>query len=114
MTKAARIRVLLVDDHPLFRQTLRSLLAPYRNLELVGEASDGHEAVESVARLQPAVVVMDIHLQRMMDGIGATHLITSQNPGVAVVGLSCDTRQYVVSAMQASRGFRSARERAGR
>ena len=100
MTKAPRIRVLLVDDHSLFRQTLRSLLAPYPNLELVGEASDGHEAVESVARLQPSVVVMDIHLQRMMDGIAATHLITSQNPGVAVVGLSCDTRQYVVSAMQ--------------
>ena len=81
MTKAPRIRVLLVDDHSLFRQTLRSLLAPYPNLELVGEASDGHEAVESVARLQPSVVVMDIHLQRMMDGIAATHLITIRIQG---------------------------------
>jgi DNA-binding NarL/FixJ family response regulator len=48
---------------------------------------------------------MDIHLQRMMDGIAATRLITSQNPRVAVLGLSCDTRQYVVSAMQQAGAF---------
>jgi DNA-binding NarL/FixJ family response regulator len=105
MAKASRIRVLLVDDHPVFRQTMRSLLAPYPNVELVGEASDGSEAVESVGRLQPSVVLMDIHLQRMMDGIAATRLITSQNPRVAVLGLSCDTRQYVVSAMQQAGAF---------
>ena len=74
MVKVPSIRVFLVDDHPLFRQTMRSLLAPYSNVELVGEASDGYEAVESVRRLQPSVVLMDIHLQRMMDGIMATRL----------------------------------------
>ena len=45
MVKVPSIRVFLVDDHPLFRQTMRSLLAPYSNVELVGEASDGYEAV---------------------------------------------------------------------
>jgi DNA-binding NarL/FixJ family response regulator len=105
VAKAPCIRVLLVDDHALFRQTLRSLLTPYPNLDLVGEASDGQEAVENVARLQPSVVLMDIHLHRMMDGIAATRLITSQNPGVAVLGLSCDTRDYVVSAMRQAGAF---------
>ena len=105
MATAPRIRVFLVDDHSLFRQTMRSLLAPYSNVELVGEASDGYEAVESVRRLQPSVVLMDIHLQRMMDGITATRLITTQNPRVAVLGLSCDTRQYVVTAMHQAGAF---------
>jgi DNA-binding NarL/FixJ family response regulator len=100
-----KIRVLLVDDHPLFRDTMCSRLAAYPNLKVVGQASNGHEALECVRRLEPSVVLMDIHLQRLMDGIAATRLITSQNPGVAVLGLSCDTRQYVISAMQQAGAF---------
>jgi DNA-binding NarL/FixJ family response regulator len=73
---ATHCRVLLVDDHALFRQTLRRLLNAVFQPGLVGEASDGQEAVENVARLQPSVVLMDIDLHRMMDGIAATRLIT--------------------------------------
>jgi len=53
-----------------------------------------------LGQLQPAVVLMDIHLRRTMDGITATRLIKAQYPGVAILGLSWDTSEYVVSAMQ--------------
>jgi DNA-binding NarL/FixJ family response regulator len=100
----SKIRVLLVDDHPMFRDTMRELLAAYPDLEVVGEASDGHEAVETVGRLRPTVVLMDINMQKM-DGITAARLITSQSPYVAILGLSCDTRQYVVYAMEKAGAF---------
>ena len=59
---SANIRVLLVDDHPTIRQTLRSTLEAYPNIEVVGEASDGEEAIVRVDHLQPAVVIMDIYM----------------------------------------------------
>ena len=94
-----RIRVLLVDDNVVFRRTILSVLRPYPDLDVVGEASDGNEAVQMAARLQAAVVLMDVHLGRAMDGIAATRLLTNQCPRVAVLGLSWDTREYVASAM---------------
>jgi DNA-binding NarL/FixJ family response regulator len=77
MAAQSKIRVLLVDDHQMFRDTMRNLLSGYSDLEVVGEASDGHEAVESVGQLRPAVVLMDINLGKM-DGITAARLIRSQ------------------------------------
>jgi CheY-like chemotaxis protein len=62
MESGNRIRVLLVDDDVRVRQTLNSILKPYSNIEVVGEASDGDEAVTSVGMLRPAVVVMDISM----------------------------------------------------
>jgi DNA-binding NarL/FixJ family response regulator len=100
MVAAARIRVLVVDDSPMFRQTLRTLLAPYGDIELVGEATHANEALECVQRLQPSVVLMDIHLRRVMDGIAATRLVHSQCPDVAIIGLSLDTREYIITAMR--------------
>src|SRR5262249_30660889 len=58
------ILVLLVDDHAMVRQGLRSILEWYKNVEVVGEASDGEEAIASVAQYQPAVVVMDINMPK--------------------------------------------------
>jgi DNA-binding NarL/FixJ family response regulator len=52
-----------------------------------------------VARLRPAVVLMDVHLGRTMDGIAATRVLKSQYPGIAVLGLSWDIREYVAAAM---------------
>jgi DNA-binding NarL/FixJ family response regulator len=104
MTKAPPIRVLLVDDNTLFRQTIRSLLTPYPNIELVGEASDGCEAVASVGRLRPTLVLMDINMPKM-DGVTATQVITSQYPDVAILGLSCETREYFVHAMLRAGAF---------
>jgi two-component system, NarL family, response regulator LiaR len=97
--KAARIRVLLVDDNVVYKQTIRSLLGKYPDIQVIGEASNGNEAVQMAASLHPAVVLMDVHLGRAMDGIAATRVLTHQCPGLAVVGLSWDTREYVASAM---------------
>ena len=66
MTEAPRIRVLLADDHAVLRDGVRALLERQPDLEVVGEASDGHAAVEAVARLDPDVVVMDV----AMPGLG--------------------------------------------
>ena len=99
MDSAQRIRVLLVDDSAVFRRTMRSILA-FHSIEVVGEASDGHEAVELVKQLQPTVVLMDIYLNQTMDGIATTRIITQHYPQVAILGLSLDTRPYVVSAME--------------
>lgn len=97
---AATIRVLLVDDHPTVRQTLRRALQAYPNIEVVGEASDGEEAIAHVAQLQPTIVVMDIQMGRK-DGVTATRLIKKQYPQVNVIGLSIeqkpDSRAIIIS-----------------
>ena len=82
-----RIRVLLVDDHAMVRQGLRSVLDAYPDLEVVGEAWNGEEAVSSAERLQPSIVVMDINMPTM-NGIDATAEITSRYPYITVIGLS--------------------------
>src|SRR5688500_15223883 len=105
MATPPKIHVFIVDDLVLFRQTLRSLLAPYPDIEVVGESGDVHEALESVGRLKPSVVLMDIHLQRVMDGIAGTRLMRSRYPDVAIVGLSLDTREYVAAAMREAGAF---------
>jgi DNA-binding NarL/FixJ family response regulator len=93
-----KIRVLLVDDHPTVRQTLRSTLEAHPKIEVVGEASDGEEAIARVDHLQPAVVVMDIYMGRM-DGITATRLIKAQYPQVAVIGLTIEQKDFQLYAM---------------
>lgn len=105
MAAAACIRVLVVDDSPTFRQTMRTLLATYPDIEQVGEASNGKEALECVQRLHPNVVLMDIHLHRVMNGIGATRLILAAYPNVAIIGMSLDKRQYVISGMEQAGAF---------
>ena len=82
-----RIRVLLVDDHTLVRQGLRSVLDSYADIEVVGEAWNGEVAVAAVDTLHPAVVLMDISMPKM-NGIEATALIKARHPEIVVVGLS--------------------------
>jgi len=99
MTTAGKIRVLLVEDHTLVRQGLRSALEAYPNIEVVGEARDGEAAVLTASKLQPTAVIMDINIPRM-DGITAARLIKKQHPQIVVVGLSVDPKDYQVHAMQ--------------
>jgi PAS domain S-box-containing protein len=82
-----RTRVLLVDDHMMVRQGLRSVLEQYADIELVGEASNGEEAVAAVGLLRPAVVVMDLNMPKK-NGIEATAEIKLHYPDVHVIGLS--------------------------
>ena len=98
VSSSDKIRVLLVDDHPTVRQTLRSTLVAHPKIEVVGEASDGREALARVEQLQPAVVVMDIYMGRM-DGITATRLIRTQHPEVAVIGLTVEQKDFQLYAM---------------
>jgi DNA-binding NarL/FixJ family response regulator len=91
--------VLLVDDNSMVRQTMRDLLQPHADIEVVGEASDGDEAVACVGMLQPVLVVMDMNM-RKTDGIRATRSIKTEYPHVLVLGYSADPKEYNVAAMQ--------------
>ena len=84
---SGRIRVVLVDDHAMMRQGLRSVLDGYSDLEVVAEAADGHEAVSVVERYHPTVVVMDINMPAM-NGIEATAQLKQHCPEVKVLVLS--------------------------
>lgn len=86
-SKMKSIRVLLVDDHFLVRQGLRKYLSHHLDIELVGEAADGEEAVKLTDLLKPDVVVMDINMPRM-NGIEATGSIMRKHPHLPVIGLS--------------------------
>jgi len=81
------IKVLIVDDHPVFRDGLRNLLATAEGLRVVGEAEDGAEALEAVASLQPNVVIMDINIP-VLNGMQATRQIKSAQPQVNVIMLT--------------------------
>ena len=99
MEQASTVRVLVVDDLFIVRQTLRCILQPYSDIEVVADASDGDEAVAYVARFQPDIVIMDMNLKKM-DGITAARLIKTQYPHVLVIGFSADVKDYSVCAMQ--------------
>ena len=85
--RPARVRVLIADDHQLYSDTLRSLLASDDRIDVVGQAADGVEAVELALRLRPDVVVMDVQMPRL-DGIEAVLALLPLLPGVRVVMLS--------------------------
>ncbi len=82
-----RVSVLLVDDQNLFRSCLAALLASAEDMEVIGEAADGREAVEKTRALRPDVVLMDIHMP-VCDGIEATRLIKAEHPETKVVALT--------------------------
>ena len=98
---SSTIGILLVDDHAMVRQGLRSMLEQYEDVAVVGDASNGREALELVERLRPAVVVMDINMPGV-NGIDATADIKANHPEVTVIGLSvhntAETRQAMLRA----------------
>jgi DNA-binding NarL/FixJ family response regulator len=95
------IRVLLVDDHPVVRSGLAGLLAAEDDLEVVGEAGDGMEAVSLAESLQPDVVLMDLHMP-VLDGPGATTELARRVPGARVLVLTTfDTDADIVRAVEA-------------
>lgn len=99
-------RVLLVDDHPLFRTGIRGCLADFKNLVVIGEAADGLEALRLARELSPDLVLMDIDLPGM-NGLAATEWICKKLPKVKVLILSMHNRpEYVARAIQSgARGF---------
>lgn len=102
----SEISVLLVDDHSLVRRGFRRMLEDDPGIRVVGEASDGHEAVEAVAALKPQVVVMDFALPSM-NGAVATRRIRELYPEIAVLILSMHAEpNYVRTCLEAgARGY---------
>ncbi|RME48298.1 MAG: DNA-binding response regulator [Chloroflexi bacterium] len=94
------IRILLVDDHTLVRQGIRRLLEDQPDLEVVGEAGDGQEAVAKAAELQPDVILMDIGMPGM-NGLEATERIKQQFPDIQVLLLTVhDDEEYLFRALK--------------
>jgi DNA-binding NarL/FixJ family response regulator len=92
-------RVLLVDDESLVRRILNQILTAYQDVEVVGEAANGEEAISAVERLQPDVVVMDIRMPAF-DGVAAARVIREKYRHVKIIGLSEYGQSYNIDAME--------------
>lgn len=95
------IRVVLADDHAIVRAGLKAVLARATDIEVVGEASDGEEALAMAERLDPDVLVMDVSMPRL-DGIGATKKLTERGPRPRVLVLTMHVEEeYLVPLLEA-------------
>ena len=101
-----KIKVLVVDDHTLVRDGIRALLSLAADIEVVGEASDGKEALQKVRQLAPDVVLMDLAMPTM-GGLEATRRIRREFAGTKVLALTqYDDSEYVIPVIEAgARGF---------
>jgi len=96
------IRILLADDHALFRQGLKSLLEAEGDLRVIGEAKDGREALRAALETNPDVILMDIQMPGL-DGVGATKEILKEKPDAKVVMLTMYRQDAYV--FEAARGY---------
>jgi two-component system response regulator NreC len=97
----SQIRILVADDHGIVRKGLRFLLERQPGMEVVGEASEGREAVRLCEELKPSVVIMDVAMPQL-NGIDATTQINKNNPGIGIVILSMHADEsYLVRALSA-------------
>jgi len=95
------IRVLVADDHPVFRRGMRAILGAEPDTELVGEATDGEEAIARAMELQPDVILMDLNMPRV-SGIEATRRIIEASPNTAILMLTMfEDDKFIFAAMRA-------------
>lgn len=97
----SNVRVLLADDHSLFREGIRSLLEDQDDIEIVGEAEDGLEVVKLAAELKPTVILMDINMP-VIDGVEATRTILQNDEAVGIIILTMYPQDaYIFEALKA-------------
>jgi DNA-binding NarL/FixJ family response regulator len=95
------IRILLVDDQPLFREGLHTLLSVHQDFEVIGEAGDGLEAIRLARSLMPAVVLMDLQMP-LLDGVAATRRLHEEQPNCRVIVLTTfDDDEMVFDGLRA-------------
>ena len=101
-----RIRLLVVDDHPVVRRGINLCLAKQERIEIVGEAGDGREAVRKARELHPDIILMDIDMPQM-SGLAVTELLHKELPGIKVLILSMHgSTEYVLRILQSgARGY---------
>jgi DNA-binding NarL/FixJ family response regulator len=96
-----KIGVMIVDDHPVFRQGLRNVLVAHADLHIVGEATDGQEAIERAQELLPDVVLMDINLP-ILNGLQATRKLKASCPMISIIMLTAyDDEEQIYHAIRA-------------
>ena len=94
-------RILLVDDHQMFREGLKAVLKSETDFQVIGEAADGVQAVELSRELAPDVVIMDISMPEM-SGVEATGIIHAESPDIKIIILSMHTeKRYILGALKA-------------
>lgn len=95
------VKILLVEDHIVMREGLRGLISQQADLKVVGEATDGNQAVELARQLKPDVIIMDVRMQGM-DGVEATRRIKAEMPDCRIIALSAyDNREYIMGMAKA-------------
>jgi two-component system, NarL family, response regulator NreC len=98
---AEKKRVLIVEDHTILREGLRSLLSAHPEFEISGEATDGREAIKAVEKLHPEIVLMDLSMPRM-DGIEAIREIKKQTASIKILALTVHkTEEYIIATLEA-------------
>jgi DNA-binding NarL/FixJ family response regulator len=101
----SKTRVLIVDDHPVFRFGLRSLISSVPEMEVIAEATSGEEAIEEAKKIEPDIILMDINMPGI-NGIEATHRILATNPEIGILILTMFEDDSVFEAIQAgARGY---------
>src|SRR5512140_1289319 len=95
------IRVLIVDDHPMVRRGLKSLLSSYSDIEIIGEAGDGVTALDKAVQLAPDIVLLDIQMPEL-DGVEVAQRLRRVAPKAKIIALTAfDNQEYVFNAIQA-------------
>ena len=98
MTNTADIKIVLVDDHKLLRDGLRNIIEQNSNMHIIGEASDGREAIKVCSALLPDVVVMDVAMPGL-NGIEAAKQIHKTHPNIKIIGLSMHSSKQFIQGM---------------